>query len=323
MSQFCWNCLNHNAIGERSLEDIIEIISSQLLALGHTAAWDRSNDKMVDGGSGINILVEGFRAHHVEIVRQMHEAGARFVILATEEPTEKGFNHGTQKEMVERQEVFPLMAPYIEGIIHLVPGDHVTRWYSQFAPSAYTELGYAPRLMRDNTQITAKNPDGTRRILPGPDYEFGFYGSLTPRRHKLLKKLAKKVMNSDKAVVMVVDFPSRAERDNEMRRAKVILQLRKFDEMGLVSSSRCNTALTIGRPVVSEPHELCRPWDEVVRFSRTQESFFDEALAVRAMWKGVYQHQLDKFRSIFPPEACIGKALEQLGIGAEPRRLAS
>lgn len=322
MSQFCWNVINHNPIGVRSLEDIIEIISSQLLALGHTAAWDRTNDKMVSAESGINILVEGFTEYHVGIVKQMHEAGARFVVLATEEPTEKGFNHGTQKEMVERQRVFPLVAPYIEGIIHLVPGDHVTRWYSQFAPAAYTELGWSPKIMRPNAPIVVKE-NGVQRVIPEPDYEFGFYGSLTPRRHRLLKRLARKVTNNPKAIVTMVDFGTMSARDNEMRRAKVIVQLRKFDEMGLVSSSRCNTALAIGRPVIAEPHELCKPWDEVVRFSRTEESFFDEAFAMRAMWRGVYQQQLAKFKATFPPEACIGRALEVLGIGQEPRRLAS
>ena len=286
----------------RSRDSSSAIVSGQLVALGHTAAWDRTNDKMVTQECGINVLVEGFMEHHVGIVSQMHAAGARFLILATEEPTYRGnaadsgswesmsesnkalhqaswigFNHGTQKEMVERQRVFPMIAPYIEGIIHLVPGDHVTRWYSQFAPSAYTELGYAPRLLRQNAPIIVTDKNGARRIIPEPDYEFGFYGSLTPRRYKLLRKLAKKVTNQKKAIITVVDFRTGAERDNEMRRAKVILQVRKFDEMGLVSSSRCNTALSIGRPVLAEPHDLCKPWDEVIRFSKSEESFFDEA----------------------------------------------
>ena len=304
--QFVWNALNHNEIGIRSLEDVIEIISRQLNALGHTTAWDRTNDKMVTKESGINILIEGFTEHMVEIIAKMHAAGARFLILATEEPTDKGFNHGTQKEMVKRQAVFPHAAKYAEGIIHLVPGEHVTRWYSQFAPTAYTELGYAPSLMRADNTV--------------PDFDFGFYGSLTPRRHRLLKKLAKRT-NHVKAIKVMADFGTGADRDREMRRACVILQLRKFEAMGLVSSSRCNTALSIGRPVVAEPHDLCRPWDQVVRFTKagatqdeTEMNFINEALLVRAMWKGIYQTQLAKFKENFPPEACIGKALAQIGI---------
>jgi hypothetical protein len=320
--QVVWNVFNHNPVGIRSLEDIIEIISSQLVALGHKPAWDRSNEQMVSRENGINILVEGFTKGHIDIISKMHQAGARFIILATEEPTEKGFNHGTQEEMVRRQEVFPLVAPFIEGIIHLVPGDHVTRWYSQFAPSAYTELGYAPQLLRMNAPIVVKNPNGTKQVIHEPDFDFGFYGSLTPRRHRMLKRLANRC-KKEKAVKLMVDFGTRADRDNEMRRAKVIVQLRKFDAMGLVSSSRCNTAICIGRPVIAEPHELSRPWDEVVKFSRTQDSFFDEAMMMLALWKHYHTGQLAKFKEKFPPEACIGKALDELGILREPARMAS
>jgi len=111
--------------------------------------------------------------------------GARFLILATEEPTDKGFNHGTQKEMVVRQEIFPEAAKHCDGILHLVPGEHVTRWYSQFAPAAYADLGYARTLIR---------PDVIQ-----PEFDFGFYGSLTKRRLKILKKLAAMV-GTQKAV---------------------------------------------------------------------------------------------------------------------------
>jgi hypothetical protein len=221
--------------------------------------------------------------------------------------------------MIERQAIFPKVAPFIEGIIHLVPGEHVARWYNQFAPSAYTELGYSPKIMRERGPIIIKNKNGTQQIIPEPDYEFGFYGSLTPRRERLLKRFANKI-GSEKAIRTMVDFGTRFDRDNEMRRAKVILQIRKFDEMGLVSSSRCNTSLAIGRPVVAEPHDLCKPWDEVVRFSKTEDSFFTEAMAVRSMWKSFYQTQLAKFKATFPPEACIGRALEQLGLGQELRK---
>jgi hypothetical protein len=315
MTQWCWNVFNHNPTGIMSLEDIMEIISSQLIALGHTTAWDKTNQHMVSRECGINILVEGFRENHIRIVSEMHQQGARFILLATEEPTEKGFNHGTQQEMIERQAIFPKIAPFIEGIIHLVPGEHVTRWYSQFAPSAYTELGWSPKIMRENAPIFATE-NGVRRYLPEPDFDFGFYGSLTPRRQKLIKWIEKK---TGKPVQKMVDFGSRFDRDNAMRRARVILQIRKFDEMGLVSSSRCNTSLAIGRPVVAEPHDLCKPWDEVIRFSKTQQSFLDEALLVRGMWRGIYQSQLAKFKATFPPEVCIGRALEQLGFGQEAR----
>lgn len=279
-------------------------------SLGHTIVWETSNERFLGPGQGINIIVEGFFKYHVPIIAEAYANGARFLMLATEEPTDKGFNHGTQEEMIERQRVFPEAAKYFDGILHLVPGDNITKWYGQFAPAAPIELGYAPSLVRNCGVI--------------PDYVFGFYGSLTPRRLKLLKKLANKI-NSAKAIKVISDFKSQTERDATMSRAKVILQIRKFDEMGLVSSSRCNTALCIGRPVVAEPHLLSHPWDEVVPFAGSMDDFFSKAILASAMWRGVHADQMAKFKEKFSPEICVGRALEHIGIveGSVRREMAA
>lgn len=303
--QFAFNLHNHNEIGQRSLEDVISIIGAQLKALGHYPVWDpkRQQEFVM---SGINVIVEGFTDYSIRTLTEARAGGARLLMIATEEPSDKGFNQGTQVEMVARQKKFCEAAPLFEGIIHLVPGEHVTKWYSQFAPSAHTELGYAPSLVRKDDRIE-------------PDFDFGFYGSLSRRRHRLLKWLANR---TGKRIKIMADFGTQAERDREMRRARVLLQIRKFDEMGLVSSSRCNTALCIGRPVVAEPHELSRPWDEVVRFSPTQDAFVSDLMITWATWRGAHAAQFAKFKEKFPPEVCIGKALAMIGLDMSERRVA-
>ena len=309
---FLCNLFNHNEIGQKSLEDVVGIWGHQMRALGHTVVWEQSNARFFGPGEGINVIVEGFFEYHVPIIAEAYQKGARFLMLATEEPTDKGFNHGTQTEMIERQRVFPKVAKYFDGILHFVPGQRITDWYGQFAPAAQVELGYAPTLVRSHGIV--------------PDYEFGFYGSLTPRRLKLLKRLANKI-NSAKAVKVVSDFKDQVDRDAQMSHAKVIIQVRKFDEMGLVSASRCNTALCIGRPVVAEPHDLSmsKPWDEIVAFGTTMEDFFSKAILAKAMWKGVWRDQMDKFKEKLSPEICVGKPLRDIGIvdGSQRRELAA
>jgi len=312
MTQFSFFTAMHHETGQRSLEDVVGIMGRQLIALGHQAVLDPRNEKVetavfVRPGDGINVLVEGFTRPWVEVIARARALGCRFIILATEEPTPKGFNWGTQKEMVARQDIFPEAAKHCEGILHLVPGEHVTRWYSQFAPAAQADLGFAPSLLRANG--------------PAPDFEFGFYGSCTPRRMKILKKLAR-MTNAEKAVKIVHDFRSQADRDTQMRRAKVILQIRKFDEMGLVSSSRCNTSLMIGRPVVAEPHDLVKPWDEVIDFPKTMEDFYAKALLTRSMWRGVWNKQLEQFKFKMNPEFCVGEPLRRIGV-LEPKKAAA
>lgn len=293
--RFLFNLFNHSSQGQRSLEDVIGIIGRQLRELGHEAVWQEANDQFLLAGSGYNVMVEGFTDGVVDVVANAHGQGARFICVATEEPTEKGFNHGLQREMVQRQEAFHKAAPFLDAIWHLVPGEHVNSWYSQFAPTAYVELGYAKSLVR---------PQRVRE----PRYDFGFYGSMSHRRMAILKRLAK-MTNKHNAVRIVGDFATQAERDLAMQDAKVILQIRKFDEMGLVSSSRCCTALCLGRPVVAEPHLLSKPWDEVVKFSKTLDEFYTLALMSRPLWQGMFLGQMEKFQAKLSPIQCLGDAL--------------
>jgi hypothetical protein len=317
--KFLFWLANHNEAGQRSLEDPIGIFGHQLRALGHEAIWDERNEQLYAKKDGINVLVEGFTPSLVPILADFYSKGARFICLATEEPTPTGFNWGRDAAMVSRQAVFPDAAKYFEGIFHLVPGQHVTDWFSKYAPTAYVELGYAPTLVRP-TQYNA----------PEPKFDYGFFGSLTTRRFTILKRLSKLG-----AVRMEGTFPTQDERDRIMQDCKVIVQIRKFTEMGLVSSTRCNTGLNLGRPVIGEPHELSKPWDEIVSFSKRCDAcvrgdnnqrgrnficatcidnFINLATLTRAMWKPIHARQFDIFKRILTPDFCVGRAFREIGM---------
>jgi hypothetical protein len=288
--------MNHNKIGQRSLEDVIAIVGHQLRALGHSPVYRPENNQLVTADCGINVMVEGFNAGVVEVMAEYRAKGARFLILATEEPTGRGFNHGRDPAMVDRQKHFPAAAALSDGILHLVPGEAVTRWYAQHAPAAYVELGYAPTLMR-------------LQPMARPDHDFGFFGTISKRRQKMLRRLQKLG-----TLIVSGEFEAGPERDRIMRRAKVVVQIRKHEEMGLVSSSRCNTALCIGRPVVAEPHLHSKPWDEIVDFAGTVDGFFSMAIMARISWQALYDRQLAAFRQKLTPEACLGRALQEIGL---------
>ncbi len=130
------------------------------------------------------------------------------------------------------------------------------------------------------------------------------------------------MIDAERVVRAVGDFNTQEERDREMQQVKVILQLRKYEEMGLVSSSRCCTALCLGRPVVAEPHLLSHPWDEVVSFAKTMDGFYSLALTARAAWRGIHAAQFEKFKAKMSPQACVGDALERIGV-RPPERAAA
>lgn len=294
-------------MGKESLLDVIDNLGQQLRVLGHgadrNAEWEKDNGYLlVPASTGINVIVEGFTQPVIDIIKEAYGKGSRFLYIATEEPTHKGFNWGTQKEMVERQKLFPEAAKYCEGILHLVPGRHITDWYGQFAPAAYVELGYAPALVKPQQIVE-------------PEFDIGFFGSLSPRRLALLKRLAN-YLGTKKAVRIVSDFPNQAARDYAMQNAKVVVQIRKFEEMGLVSSSRCCTALYNGRPVLAEPHDeaLSRPWNEIVKFTSNEMLFMFEAKRMVRDWRGEHARQFERFKAKLPTQACMGAALSALDI---------
>src|SRR6516162_7030490 len=126
---FLFNLFNHSDLGRRSLEDVITIIGHQLRALGHNVLWLDSNERTLTRDHGYNVIVEGFTPGSIAVIKDAYEQGCRFICIATEEPTLLGFNHGRDREMVLRQARFVQAAQYFDGILHLVPGQNVTRWY--------------------------------------------------------------------------------------------------------------------------------------------------------------------------------------------------
>lgn len=270
----------------------------QLRALGHTAEW--CDTQFIPRSDGYNIIVEGFDQNSEPLIADAYAKGCRFIIIATEEPTEWGFNHGVVKHMNNRQQMFPSVAKYADAILPLVPGTE--RWYGQFAPAACIELGYVKTLER---------PKNYHLV----DHDFGFYGSKTPRREKILLRLMKK-MNTQKAVRVLHNFAEQQHRDDQMQRSRIIVQIRAHNKMGLLSNSRCNTALHLGRAVVAEPHEASQssPWSQIIHFSETEEAFYEDAVRYRGFWQSMHDKQMERFRDILTPAVCIGRQLEQVGI---------
>ena len=296
--QFCYWLANHGLMGQRSLEDVIGIMGAQLRALGHHAVWMPDNKNFVDGASGINVIVEGFTPPIIEVIAEYHAKGARFLCLATEEPTPAGFNHGRIPEMRMRQEHFGDAMKYFEGILYLVPGQSIQNWYSQFKPAAFMDLGFAPSLVRPVLNVA-------------PKYDFGFYGSISEYRMKMLKKLRHK---THRTLKVVGDFLPQAERDREMAECKVILEIKKFPEMELVSNSRCNTALSIGRPVWAEGRKNPGVWDRIVGFARSEAEFISAAPKFADDWMAIHAMQFARFKGMLTPEATVGDPLRQIGI---------
>ena len=93
-----------------------------------------------------------------------------------------------------------------------------------------------------------------------------------------------------------------------------MIQIRPHEAASMVSSSRCNTSLHLGRPVIAEPHRLEAPWNKVIEFSTSPDQFYVDAMRYRSFWQILWREQMQRFRDVMSPAECIGKPLDRLGI---------
>jgi hypothetical protein len=297
--RFNFSSFNHCSQGQIIIEDITVTMGHQMRALGHQASWTTAAD-FISRDVGYNVILESFAddPNTVASITKAHSDGCRFLYVATEEPSEKGFNSGLDPAMIDRQNAFPAAARFCDGILHLIPGDHVTKWYSQFAPAAYAETGFAPTMVEEDDIE--------------PEVDFGFYGKMTWRREEILGRLEQ--MTGAPVLRLTSFWTPRLDRDAAMRRCRVILQIRANLETQWVSGTRCAAALHFGRPIVAEPHDIKGPWGDVVPFSASVESFYADAIKTAGNWRGIHTEQMARFRERLTPERCVGQALRQIGV---------
>lgn len=288
---FSFCLFNHSGAGLQSVSDLTSLIAAQLQDLGHRVG--RSDHAMVPGA--VNLVFENFFPDAIDALKPAAGHGVRFVIIATERPGPDGFYSTTYPEWAAaRTEAYGQAAAMALSVWCLQPD--AMDWYrGQSEQVDLAELGYSPRLIN--------------RLPVDPPGDFCFFGSMPQHRQEIVADLAHHATvfippPAERGLCYLPD----AIRNDMVWKSKVVLHLKQKADWPIISACRCATALHLGRPVFSEPVDCDSPWNDVVRFASSRETFPEEALWVRDNWRGEYLRQAAAFRKL-DAERCLGAAV--------------
>jgi hypothetical protein len=147
--------------------------------------------------------------------------------------------------------------PHCDFVWPIVPSD-----YHEHVPAerlSFLDFGYVDALRRDGLPANERDID----VL--------LYGSLNDRRRGVLDELKKRGLKVAATRGLLPDYM----RDNLIGRARVVLDLKRADDVKFTSPSRICTAVQMGATLVSEKFDTSRM---ASLYAYTQACAFDEVV---------------------------------------------
>lgn len=254
---FHFQLANHYFAGLYRIEDIVAPIMWGLRALGHRVTTGILPD--LPEWPSVVLMLEFFdRIGYPEEVIGWRTSGNRkcFGLICTEDIHDPLVMDDA--DYPRRREGLLRVLPHCDFVWPLVPG------YEQGHVDAdrlgFIDYGYAEALRWDGLP------------LAGRDIDVLFYATMNERRRKLAEAFARRGLT----VKATRGFLPSYIRRNLMSRSKVILDVRRGDDVRYTSPSRICAALQMGAAVVSERFDTSRlgalyPYAEACAFDEVEE----------------------------------------------------
>jgi putative peptidoglycan lipid II flippase len=278
-------CLaNHDPVGRLTLVDMIDWVSAGLKELGHSVTVSPNSLDI----SAINLIWEQFYPGFAEELRQ---SKAVFGIVATEIPTGREFNHRDDGIWPLRFRLFPSVAKRAAFIWTTV--EQTVPFYSQFAPTAYLELGFSEALIPEPRQVAQ-------------DVDFFFCGLATPHRRAIIEELQRHCK-----VVWPSQILSKEDLSLLIARSKIGLSFRQSPTWPVPSPTRLGRLLMAKKGIVSETTPVVTRQSSLIPLLPPEVNLSEFALQFlrSGEWKVRAEEAFEEYRRTMPMREIMHRVL--------------
>jgi hypothetical protein len=252
---FHFQLANHYFGGLYLVEDIVAPIIAGFRAMGHRVTTGIMPD--LPPWPAVVLVLEYFGKDHIadDFLLWRSQPGPRHCVglICTEDIDDRLVMQ--HPEYPNRRQNLLRVLPHFDFVWPLVPCD-----YGRYVPAerlSFLDFGYLEALRRDGHMAQQRDID----VL--------LYGSVNERRRKVMDELKRRGLTVAATRGVLPDYM----RDGLIGRAKVVLDIKRGDDVKYTSPSRICTALHMGATVVSECFDTSRlGW----LYEYTEASAFDE-----------------------------------------------
>jgi hypothetical protein len=231
---------NHYFAGLYRIDDIVSPLVWGLRALGHRVTSGILPD--LPSWPSAVILLEYFDRDGAieEILNWKLGAGARkcLGLVCTEDLTDALVMEDPR--FPRRRDNLLRLLPHCDFVWTIIPGGYEA--YVASERLAFIDYGYVEALRRDGWPAAARDID----VL--------FYATINDRRRRLYEALEKQGLRVAATRGYLPDYV----RYNLMSRSRIVLDVRRSDDVRFTSPSRIAAALQVGSTVVSETFDTSR-----------------------------------------------------------------
>ncbi len=243
----------------------------------------------------INIFWENFFPGMGEKIKR---TGITYGIVATEIPFGETFNGRSDGLWPLRWKGFPEAAKGASFIWTMV--ESTVPFYSQFAPTAFVELGFSELLIPPRQQKE-------------PEIDFSFFGLKTPYREKIINELKKRAKVKCSKKFLTADQVS-----DLIERTKIGLSFKQSENWPIPSPTRLGRHLMAKRGLVTEYTEVLTRQAELVSVVPKEGDFVDFALEKLKTWREDAEAAFERYRKEMPMKEIMERLIEQTGILSHP-----